>query len=310
MRSKRSDQIASIDTGSNSIRLLIGFVDENGKVIRLRHERKITRLSDSLKDTGLLKKERMIESLNTISDFKILSLKEGCRRIITVGTHALRYAGNASEFLKMVKESADIDIRIISPVEEAQLTLTGILSGFEDIPYPSMIFDIGGGSTEFIVLLKEREPVRLSIPLGVVGLSEMLDNSSHTVGRVRNIIRENLINNLAPFRIPYSSLIGTGGTCTTVASIHLSIDSYEPERIHGYRLKNKDVMDIEKMILGMDVSERQSIKGLEKGREDIISGGIVFLGEIMDFFNMDELIISDYGILEGIIKQEAIIKNG
>ncbi len=305
MRSKKSDLIASIDTGSNSIRLLIGFVDESGRVIRLHHERRITRLSDSLKDTGLLKRERMMDSLDAIKHFMYVSLRRGSKKILATGTHALREARNSIEFLRMVKDETGIDLRVITPEEEAQLTLEGVLSGFDDIRYPAIVFDMGGGSTEFVILRNSNEHIKISIPLGVVTLTEMMYEPHHGINGLRDLIRQNLMKSLERFRTPFLSLIGTGGTCTTLASIHLLLDSYDPQRIHGHRLNIEDVKDMERLILDMDVSQRRLIKGLEKGREDIIAGGAVFVREIMTFFNMKELTVSDYGILEGIIKKEA-----
>ncbi len=206
--------------------------------------------------------------------------------------------------MRMVKDETGIGLSVITPEEEAQLTLIGILSGFDDIHYPAIVFDMGGGSTEFVLLKDSIDHNKISIPLGVVGITEIMGESHHDINGIRSLIRENLIKNLDVFRIPSLSLIGTGGTCTTIASIHLSLDSYDPQRIHGHRLNIKDVENIERLILDIDVSQRRLIRGLERGREDIIAGGVVFLREIMAFFNIDELIVSDYGILEGIIKKE------
>lgn len=300
--------IASIDTGSNTIRFLIGFFSNN-RIERVYSDRKITRLGESIKTMGMIKESRMRESIECLRGFKAKAIEFGVNKISAVGTSALREARNSHEFLKMVKEEVGIDIRVISEEEEAFLTIEGIRSGFE-LPDEFIAFDLGGGSTEFIIG-RAGSLDMLSIPMGVLKLSHLIENyppSAEIVSGISSEIKRSLLSqglqNLSSCIRP-QILIGTGGTVTTLASLDLALDKYEPERIHGHRLSLSGLKDVLKRLLGLTLGQIRELKGIEKGREDIILAGLLSVIEIMELFSKETLTVSDFGILEGIIKYEA-----
>lgn len=296
---------AVVDVGSNTIRTLIGKVKDK-RLQRIFFDRAVTRLAEGVKKTGCLEKENMESSIRvlrriskTISGYKITNVK-------AVGTEALRVAKNSSDFIERVFKETGIRIKIISGEEEARLTVKGVLLGLN--VGRSMIIDIGGGSTEWVIYDSKRSESNYgSIPIGVVNLLEghiKHDPPSPAELEALECYIEDRIRQLQaglPDRLTDAKLTGTGGTITTLAAIDLSLDHYEPEIIHGYHLALDRLKDMKDKLLSIPISLRKDIKGLERERADLIIPGIILTIKIMDIFKFDELIVSDYGLLEGLL---------
>ncbi len=257
----------------------------------------------------MIKESRMRESIDCLKDFKEKAIEFGVNKISAVGTSAIREARNSRQFIAMVKEETGIDIRVISEEEEAFLTIEGIRSGFE-LPQEFIAFDLGGGSTEFIIG-RAGSLDMLSIPIGVLKLSHFIENyppPHGVISEMRSEIKSFFLScglkNLS-FSVKPQILIGTGGTVTTLASFDLSLDKYEPQRIHGHRLSLSGLKDVLKRLSGLTLQQIRELKGIEKGREDIILAGLLSVIEIMELFSKETLMVSDFGILEGIIKYES-----
>lgn len=231
------------------------------------------------------------------------------KKISAVGTAALREAENSREFLRRVRKETGIDIRVITPEEEAFLTIEGIKLGL-NVPHEFIAFDLGGGSIEFIIS-RHGSTDLLSVPTGVLKLASLIETyppSPEIISRIRSAVKEAFslynLKSLTNFRP--ETLIGTGGTVTTLASLDLSLKAYVPERIHGHRLSLTGLKIICERIKGLTLRELSELKGMEKGREDIIFAGLIAVIEIMELFSQESLTVSDFGILEGIIKYESI----
>lgn len=297
---------AAIDVGSNTIRTLIGTF-RDGKLRRLFSDRNVTRLDEGIKETGYLKEKNIELSINAlrniskiISNYKVIDVR-------AVGTEALRVAKNSHDFIERVFRETGIRIRIISGEEEARLTVRGVLSGLD--VRDSLIIDIGGGSTEWVIYDSKRSSVSYceSIPIGVVSLFE--DHIKHdppTHGELKTLehyIEGPILQLLAglPGKPTGANLIGTGGTITTLAAIDLSLDNYQPEIVHGHLLSLDRLKDMRNKLISLPISLRKDIKGLERERADLIIPGIILTIKIMDIFQFDEMIVSDYGLLEGLL---------
>lgn len=298
---------AVIDVGSNTIRILIGYVKDN-KVYRIFSDRTVTRLSEGLLETGYLKGDNMESSVNVMRRASEIISKYGVKVIKAVGTEALRRARNNLDFIERVFTETGIKIKIIIEEEEAGLTLKGVLSGLE-VSGGSLIMDIGGGSTEWIIYDAEypHESDFGSMPIGVVNLSEGYlredPPSKNELMALDSVIEDHIeeLRNRGVSTGDLKAFVGTGGTVTTLASIDLCLNDYKPDLVHGHRLGLKRLKDIRDELLSMPVSQRKSIKGLEPERADLIIPGIILTIKIMDIFNFDELIVSDYGLLEGLL---------
>jgi exopolyphosphatase/guanosine-5'-triphosphate,3'-diphosphate pyrophosphatase len=300
---------ASIDIGSNTLRLLIGNII-NINTNRIGHvfsDRKITRLADGIKETGRLKEENIERSIAVLSEFSSITSKHKVKRVKAVATSALREASNSDIFLKRAYTETDISIEIISGEKEAELILKGVFSSL--VPPPSsLIIDIGGGSTEWI-LCKGKHLINMgSVPIGVIKLNRNLIKSDPVsepdiaeLDREITSFLDGLKNKIGQHIDKHTCFIGTAGTFTTLASIDLGLETYSRERIHLHRISSGRLQDIRKKLLSLTLRERKNIKGLEPQRADLIIPGIQFTINTMEYFNFNELIVSDYGLLEGVL---------
>jgi len=298
--------LASIDVGSNTIRLLIGRV-EGGKVIRQRCEMAITRLAAGIAETGMLKAENIEKSLNVLEEFSRYISESNVRHIRAVGTSALREAKNSEEFIKRVLSETGINIEVISGEEEAGFTVRGVLSDIQKSD-SSLIIDIGGGSTEWIFCRNSTLVEMGTLPMGVVKLFDRniksdppakkdIASLEREIGSALNELKKKtgrLINT-------ETLLIGTAGTITTLASIDLKLEKYSHEKIHGHKISLGRLYAISKLLTTAQLSERKKIIGLEPERADLIIPGIVFTISIMELFGFNNILVSDDGLLEGLL---------
>lgn len=298
--------IAAIDLGTNTIRLLIGRPKQNKKFDILYSDQKITRTGQGLSRDGYLKKRSINKIISVLWDFKDKIDSSGVKKIIVVATSALREAKNSEELIGEIKLKIGFDVNIISGEEEGRLTLLGVTNGIGRTYSNALIVDIGGGSTEFIRVQRERLKKILSVDLGVVSLTEgYLLSDSVNKKEILEIDKEILKKILAigkELRIEKGmNLIGTAGTFTTLVAIDLAIKVYNPERVNGHVLTLKKIKDIFKILICATLKERKRILGLERGREDLIIPGTAIVIKIMEHFHCKEVIVSDYGLREGIL---------
>ncbi|MDP2279983.1 MAG: Ppx/GppA phosphatase family protein [Nitrospirota bacterium] len=296
--------LSSIDVGSNTIRLLIGRV-ENRKITRLRTGMVITRLAAGIGETGLLNPDNMEKSISVLKAFSDIISVYGISHIRAVGTSALREAENSEEFMRRVLSETGINIEVISGEEEAELTARGVIF---DLPETdsSLIVDIGGGSTEWI-LCRNSSPVEMgTIPTGIVKLFDNHIKSDPpskadtiSLRGEAEIILSRLKTQMGHLINSKTVFIGTAGTITTLASIDIGLESYDHKKIHRHRISLKRLHDIADKLTGVPLSERKKIIGLEPERADLIIPGILFTINIMELFGFTNILVSDDGLLEG-----------
>ncbi len=301
--------LAGIDVGTNSLRLLIAEA-RHGAFHEIHSDRRITRLGQNLDRTGRLADEARERTLCALGEFRAVITRAGAQFTSAIGTSALRIASNSQEFIEEAQRKTGITIRVITGAEEARLTLLGVafsLTGTGGGPLAAaLVIDIGGGSTELIVTRPGCEPIVDSLPLGAVYLTERFISSDppsrENVDCLRSAVRKELEGRSGVLQpVPSSIFVGTAGTITTLAAINLALDEYDAEKINRAVL-TKDVIDGIVDTLGrMPLHERRSVKGLEQGREDIIFAGAVVAQEIMAWYGYASMLVSDWGLREGIV---------
>jgi exopolyphosphatase / guanosine-5'-triphosphate,3'-diphosphate pyrophosphatase len=299
---------ASIDIGTNTVRLLAAEV-RGGRITReILNLRETTRLGEGIKEGAKLAAKAKERTIETLVRFSKLLLEAGVEEVSAVGTAALRQASDGEQFMEQVRERAGLRLRIISQEEEARLTLLGVRAGFgEKAPEGSnMVVDIGGGSTEFILTENWEENKSVSIPAGAVTLferfilndpptaTEMAELEKFCVGLVMPIFK-----NFSGSGGEKPRLIGTAGTITTLAAIDLAMEQYEPGKVTGHKLGRDRVEVLQMRLAGLSKESRRLIAGIEPGREDIILSGTLLLGVIMDAAKADSITVCDYGLREG-----------
>jgi len=308
---------ASIDLGTNTVRLLVA--EREGKVFKpLYSNQAITRLGEGLSNGAVLIEQAMERTISTVLTFKDEASKYNPSAIWIVATSAVREAKNRSEFIEKIKRVTGLQLEVIPWEEEARMTLLGVFSS--NLPLPllnkegskgrAIIFDIGGGSTEYIFTEDKKLVNSVGTDLGVVHLSERYITKDPVdeeelkalekaiADKIKNVKDE--IN--SSFLIPHSALlIGTAGTVTTLAALDLNLYPYDPKKINGYILKFENVKKLLDRLKKMPLKERRNIPALEKGREDLIIPGAVIVIKTMEIFGFDSMVVSDYGLREGII---------
>ncbi len=293
---------ACIDIGSNSIRLLIAEV-ENGKLVSRTKKLITTRLGKDVAEKKMLDPHRMIDSLNAIDRFYHDAITDGCEEVFMYATSAVRDAYNGIDFRQMVFNKTEREFDIISGTVEAKLGFYGAQSGC-NVYGDHLIIDIGGGSTEFIYGSNKGMVDAISLDIGSVRLfGNYIKNDPVTedeIAAVSEHIRNQLRTVLILFgRYPITSMAGIGGTVTAFSSMVQRLSSYEPEKIHGSVVKYEEVRELNAMLQGMTLAQRERVVGLEPRRADIIECGGLILQHSMEAFEIDRIMVSDYDNLEG-----------
>jgi exopolyphosphatase/guanosine-5'-triphosphate,3'-diphosphate pyrophosphatase len=303
--------LAGIDIGTNTLRLLIAET-RHGSFREIYSDRIITRLGQNLDSTGALSREAGERSIRALLDFSGNIRQYGARHTAAVGTSALRIASNAQDFISEVRQRTGLAITVITGEEEARLILLGVArsltrgGGKRSLPASALVVDIGGGSTEIIVKRNSGAPMYASMPLGAVYLTERFLKTDPPAGQdiagLRSAVREQLTALCGEIK-PDSSrvLAGTAGTVTTLAAIDQELAAYDPGRINGYVLSSGVIDGIVLKLSALTHDGRKAVRGLEQGREDIILAGAIVAQEIMRWSGAAAMLVSDWGLREGII---------
>lgn len=297
---------ASIDIGTNTIRLLVCEQISDGKLEQLYLDRVITRLGEGFsEESRLLTTNAMTRSLEALKVFSQIIREYDVDNYRAVATSVVRESINRSEFVNKVKNQTGLTIEVISGEQEAKLTVLGVLNSIEVNTSDLIIFDIGGGSTEY-VYIQDTDIISLtSTNLGVVHLTEeyLIKETGAEIAALSEFVQATLIRELKGFKVEKNSqlsLIGTAGTPTTLAAIDMGLKEYNSELVNNYVLTKSRITSILDQLINIPRIDRVNIPGLEKGREDIIITGIIILLETLNYFSLDQVIVSDGGVLEGI----------
>jgi exopolyphosphatase/guanosine-5'-triphosphate,3'-diphosphate pyrophosphatase len=298
--------IASIDIGTNTVRLVIFQTELTGGLTQLYQAMAITRLGEGMDTKKRLLDARMDETIS-----KLIEFRKKCREfepltIRAVATSAVRESSNQQEFVSRAKIEADVKIEVIPWEQEAGLMIKGVLWRLPNTEKDILAFDIGGGSTEFILARDRKIISAFGTLLGSIRLTEKfisrhpIDISEYKLLEVflRRELRE-VKNKLSDF--PPELLLGTAGTVTTLAAIDENIYPYDSEKVHGKSITFKRVEEILETLKRKSLDERLAMRTIEKGREDLIIAGGALTLEIMRIFNCKLLTISDYGLREGLV---------
>lgn len=303
-------KVAALDLGTNTFRLLIAEVENGSGGRTLAKEQIITRLGGRFdKKNSLLDISGIERSLNALKEFSKKIKEHKPQRIFAAATEIVRRAKNGEEFVKRAKREADIEIEVIPAEQEAQLAFRGICAYLkEDINGDVVTLDVGGGSTEWVRgNLKEGVKAWVSLPLGVVELAEgylegdppTRESLEHAEKKITEVVES--AGRAVSLEPPVWAVIGTGGTATSLAVLDLGIDYYDEALVQNHTVSFGKVVELEKRLAGLKFSERAEIFPLTGGREDVIIPGAMITRKTMEIFGAQELLVSDAGLLEGLL---------
>ena len=304
----------AIDLGTNNCRLLVARPTDDGFTVIDAFSR-IVRLGEGMATSGKISEAAMDRAVAALT---VCSEKLRRRRVSlarSVATEACRRAVNGRQFVERVRRETGICLEIISPEEEARLAVLGCHRLLQPGDGPALIFDIGGGSTELVLIDTDGETPRMkcwwSAPWGVYSLTESEGREFNgpeerlaAYGRMRERVRHAFRHfvELLPTNKKNIRLMGTSGTVTTLASVHLSLPSYDRRAIDGLHVPTSSMREISAMLSRMDRDERSRFPCIGYDRADLVVAGCAILEAIMDLWPAETLGVADRGIREGILR--------
>lgn len=299
---------AAVDVGSNSVRLLV--VDARGA--RLTREMVITRLAAGVDATGHLDDRALDRTLETIARFRDVWVAFGVGdRVRIAATSAVRDAADRERFFDGVRAVTGVDAEVLTGVEEAGLAFAGAASAVE-VARPTAVIDIGGGSTELIVGATDGTVAgSVSMQLGCVRVTERHLSSdppgAAELEAAQAMIDEQLdraeqaLSGQGVALADAASLIGVAGTATTLGAIHLGLDDYDEDRIHGTRLPAEALATMAARLASLTSAQRAMLGPVQAGREDVIHGGALVLHAALGRMGLGEVAISEADNLDGLV---------
>ena len=298
------NKVAVIGIGSNSVRMLVALVEEDG-FTRLTRDRAGTRLFAGLDERGNLSPESMEKTAAAVERMAASARKIGCDRLHIFATSASRDARNGAEFLRLLQQKTDVMPEIITGEEEAVLSFLGAT---DVVPAGTAcgVVDIGGGSTELVIGRGEKIDLALSCQLGAVRLYRLFeinqkDDMPAVEAAAEGILREEWMKHAVP---PVPAIwVGTGGTFTALAALARGVAWTDRTYMHGSRLSRTRIREIGEKLAGMTPQERLRLEGLQPSRADIVVHGICILLAVMKHLGTEEIIVSEYGNLDGYIRK-------
>lgn len=298
-----SGLIASIDLGTNTARLLIG--SRTSDIIERRHiSRKITRLGGGFCRLKGISPEAEERTITAMMDFAADLHRFKVNRLKAVATSAVRDAANRVSFCSKVKERSGIDLEVITGEEEGRLTLKGVLNGLDTRPETLVVFDVGGGSTEYTMARGEKILYTNSLPLGVVRLTEgkgSVAAMGEKIERELDVLLHDLRSAGLATLLPEATLVATAGTATTLAAIDLELEDYDYRKVNNHTMSKTVIEAIFTKLLPLSNAQRLKIAGMEAGREDLIIAGSLLTLKSLEKLGIQSVKVCDFGLLEGVL---------
>ncbi len=298
-----TDKKAVIDVGTNSVKFCLAQGSRGGfRVLDDRVE--IARLGEGLRSTGKISQEAMERNLRAIRGFAALARRAGVSEVAAVGTMALRKASNAGEFLKALKDQTGISLRVLTGCEEACLSYSAVMTLPGARKGRLVSFDTGGGSTEFALCQDGKILRQFSLDLGAVTVTETFFPSSPVEPRILETALDSLGRTLRDSGIKPKpcTLVGIGGSLTTMASVKLKLRHYAPEVVQGTVLTSADVDHQIRLYSSCSLSQRRRITGLAPLRADVILAGACIVRAVMDLFQRDSCTVSARSLRHGLME--------
>ncbi|HXN75521.1 MAG TPA: Ppx/GppA phosphatase family protein [Gemmatimonadaceae bacterium] len=302
-------RISAIDIGSNSIRQTIADVSPSGTIRVVDEMKAAPRLGAGLYKKGTLSEVAIQNALSTLTRMATLANQLGVKRTEVVATSAVRDASNSEEFLKLVRTETGLKVRVLRGEDEARLSFRSALAHFDLGVGRAVVMDIGGGSLELALSADGLVERLISLPLGAISVTERYlgaDMKKKGMGKLRKHVWLELRRHLSACHWHATRIFCSGGTFTSLASIYLArIGMESAKTVHGTVIPRIELEHIVDMLRNMSPAERQGVPGLSAARSDIILGGLAVAAEVAARVEARELVVSAYGIREGILLESA-----
>ena len=311
-------RLAGIDCGTNSIRLLIADL-EGGRLRDVHRETRIVRLGQGVDATGQFAPDALARTRAALADYAALLRVHGAERVRMVATSAARDVSNRDVFFAMTGDELGAVLpgsiaEVITGAEEAELSFRGAVGELNSAGAPFVVVDLGGGSTEIVLggdrLGGKKVVASYSADIGCVRLTERCLHSdpptAEEIEAARQVVRERLAVALGVVPVEGArTWIGLAGTMTTLSALAHNMTAYDAAAIHLSRVVGNDLLAVCERLIGMTRSQRAALPPMHEGRADVIGGGAIVVQELAREFRaragIDELIVSEHDILDGIV---------
>lgn len=299
--------IAVIDVGTNSTNLLVQ--DNSGN--DLARIVATTRLGETLHSAGTLSPEAIARTVDTIQSHVAVAQQHNVEHITITGTAACRRASNTADFISAVHNATGLTLEVLSEKDEATFAFRGALSGLPELLEPTLVIDIGGGSTEYTVGVLDAE-MSASIPFGSVTATASHTGSqrpkpedlTNLIGAVADELEE--LGREIPALSSPSRVVGIAGTIVTIAAVEIGLADFDAAALHGFELTRDAAEDVFRTLATETLDERVLNPGLPRERADIIVAGCCILVATMRRLHLDSIIVSTRSLLDGIAQRDRL----
>ena len=311
LSSGRTRRVAAIDIGTNSTHLLVASVDTTLRTFSIEQaEKSTTRLGERDPETGELTAAAMQRSYDTLRRFRDLANSHQVEQIVTAATSAVREAPNGRDFLQKIQDGLGLEVDLVSGPEEARLIYLGVLSGMSFGDRPHLLLDIGGGSTELILADGRDARALTSTRVGAVRLQRDFVKDDPIPPQRRSFLQafiqgslepavDKVHRRIKPGEIPV--LVATSGTAMAIGALAASEDDRPPLKLHGYRVSRQRLDRVVDKLVTMTPDQRRDLSPINDRRAEIIVPGALILQTTMQMLGVDELVLSERALREGLI---------
>ena len=298
-------RLAAFDVGTNSARLLVADVTDGVIVAELAREMVITRLGKGVDRSGRFDPAALARTLEVLGGYAEVCRRLGVERRRLVATSATRDAADRQRFLDGVRDLLGVEAEVLSGQAEAAAAYRGATAGLVG-DEPTLVVDIGGGSTELIYGDGVASPAMVSLDIGCVRLFERhLHTDPPTAAEVAALRADVAahLDRVGEVLDPGAAerVVGVAGTVTTVAAIALGLDAYDPRRIHRATVDAAGIAATAGKLAAMTVAERAALPVMAKGREDVIAAGALLFDLLISTFQIEQVVASETDILDGVL---------
>ncbi|HXF24875.1 MAG TPA: Ppx/GppA phosphatase family protein [Gemmatimonadaceae bacterium] len=304
-------RIAAIGIGSNSIRQIVADVSPEGEIRVIDEMKAAPRLGERVGETGRIGEAAIRNALDALLRMATLTRQMGAVRTEAVATSAVRDAANGAEFIAAVRDTTGLTVRILDGDQEALLSYRSALAHFDLATGRAVVMDIGGGSLELALSADGLLDGLMSFPMGAITMTEQFFHKSRgrkELAELRRFARKELRATVSRRDWHGARLIGSGGTFTNLAGMILSRQGMgRASGVHGTIVTRAELEHVLDLLQGMSPSERQTVPGLSPARADIIVAGLAVAAEVMARIEARDLVVSAYGIREGLLLEAASI---
>lgn len=301
----RAVRYAVIDVGTNSVKFHIGeFEAATWKKVLDRAE--VTRLGEGQPDSGPIQKEALVRTTAAIKGMVEEARDNRVKVLVAVGTAALRTASNRDEVVEFIREQTGVQVVAISGEEESRLAFLAVKAELGLEPGSMVVFDTGGGSSQFTFGVGDAVTEQFSLPVGAVRFTETFGLDGEVSIERLSQAREAIAAELGALdkRTRPEAMVGMGGAMTNLTAVSLKLGSYDPDRVQGAILGRAEVERQIEMYRTTPLGDRRSIVGLQPKRAEVILAGACIVATVMEKMGHDQLTVSDRGLRHGLLREQ------